>query len=143
MTQSPVFVYDQLPEGYPTKAEATKFGDAYEPKFGLRSPFAAQVWDTMNILKIAVPKALKSGAKPGTVQFREALRSAIEETRGYKGTMAVFNFTPTDHTGVDQKCQKDSVRRGNAREWSAIVPAVRRFARRSVGDQAQQDQQPT
>jgi len=102
VTQSPVFVYDQLPAGYPTKAEATKFGNAYEPKFGLRSPFAAQVWDTMNILKIAIPKALKSGAKPGTVQFREALRDAIEETKGYKGTMAVFNFTPTDHTGVDQ-----------------------------------------
>jgi branched-chain amino acid transport system substrate-binding protein len=56
----------------------------------------------MNILKIAIPKALKSGAKPGTVQFREALRDAIEETKGYKGTMAVFNFTPTDPTGVDQ-----------------------------------------
>jgi branched-chain amino acid transport system substrate-binding protein len=101
VTQAPVFVYDQLPEGYPTKAEAAMFAQAYEPKFGLRSVFAAQVWDSINILKLAIPQALKV-AKPGTVEFREALRTAIENTKDYKGTMAVFNFTPTDHTGVDE-----------------------------------------
>jgi branched-chain amino acid transport system substrate-binding protein len=102
LAQSPVFVYDQLPNGYPTKAEAMRFAASYQPKFGKPSVFAAQVWDTVNILKLAIPEALKKGAKPGTVGFREALRTAIENVKGYRGAMAVFNFTPGDHTGVDE-----------------------------------------
>lgn len=51
--------------------------------------------------RVAVPKAVKA-AKPGTEQFRAALRNAIEETKGVKGAGAVFNLSPTDHSGVDQ-----------------------------------------
>ena len=102
VSQSPVFVYEQLPEGYPTKAESVRFAQTYSAKFGKPSVFAALVWDTVNILKLAIPQALKTGAKPGTVEFREALRTAIENVKGYRGAMAVFNFTPNDHTGVDE-----------------------------------------
>lgn len=98
---SPVLVANQLPNGYPTKAEAVKFTRAYESKFGPISTFAAHAWDALNIIEAAVPKALKRG-KPGTERFREALRSAIEGTRGYKGAFAVFSLSPTDHSGVNE-----------------------------------------
>ncbi|HEX5773153.1 MAG TPA: hypothetical protein VFY07_02435 [Geomobilimonas sp.] len=49
-----------------------------------------------------MPKALKK-AKPGTPEFRQALRDAIEGTKGYNGAYAVFNMSPTDHSGVDQR----------------------------------------
>ncbi len=98
---SPVLVAEQLPNGYPTKAEALRFAKAYEPKFGPRSTFAAHAWDALKVVEDAVPKALKSG-NPGTDKFREALRSAIENTKGYKGAFAVFNLTPTDHSGVNE-----------------------------------------
>jgi branched-chain amino acid transport system substrate-binding protein len=48
-----------------------------------------------------VPKALKV-AKPGTEKFRAALRDAIEQTKGLKGSAAVFTMSPTDHSGVNQ-----------------------------------------
>jgi branched-chain amino acid transport system substrate-binding protein len=98
---SPVVVAEQLPDGYPTKPEALKFAHAYEGKFGPRSTFASHMWDALNIVNLAVPKALKT-AKPGTPEFREALRAAIENVKGYKGALAVYNFTPTDHSGVNQ-----------------------------------------
>lgn len=98
---SPVLVAEQLPNGYPTKSEALKFIKAYEGKFGPRSTFASHIWDALKVVEAAVPKALKGG-KPGTPQFREALRSAIEETKGLKGAGAVFTLSANDHSGVNQ-----------------------------------------
>jgi len=98
---SPVLVAEQLPNGYPTKEEALKFAKAYEGKFGPRSTFASHIWDAFKVLETAVPKALKAG-KPGTPQFRNALRTAIEGTKGIKGAGAVFNLSTTDHSGVNQ-----------------------------------------
>jgi branched-chain amino acid transport system substrate-binding protein len=96
-----LLVGEQLPNGYPTKAEALKFAKAYEAKFGPRSTFAAHMWDALKIIEAAVPKALKT-AKPGTPEFRSALRDSIEATKGLKGAYAVFNMSPTEHSGVDQ-----------------------------------------
>jgi branched-chain amino acid transport system substrate-binding protein len=101
MLAPPVVVAEQLPDGYPTKAEALKFVKAYEAKFGPRSMFASLAWDALKIAEVAVPKALKS-AKPGTEKFREALRTAIEGTKGLKGAGSVFSMSPTDHSGVNQ-----------------------------------------
>lgn len=96
-----LLVAEQLPNGYPTKAEALNFAKAFEPKFGPRSTFAAHMWDSLKIIEAAAPKALKV-AKPGTAEFRAALRDAIEGTKGLKGAYAVFSLSPTDHSGVDQ-----------------------------------------
>lgn len=101
MLAPPVVVGEQLPDGYPTKAEALKFIKAYEAKFGPRSMFASLAWDALKIVEAAVPKALKSG-KPGTEKFRVALRDAIEGTKGLKGAGSVFSMSPTDHSGVNQ-----------------------------------------
>ncbi len=97
---SPVLVAEQLPKGYPTKDEALRFVRAYEGKFGPRSTFASHVWDAVKVIEAAVPKALKT-ARPGTPQFREALRHAIEETKGLKGAGAVFTLSASDHSGVN------------------------------------------
>lgn len=97
---SPVLVAEQLPKGYPTKDEALRFVRAYEGKFGPRSTFASHVWDAVKVIEAAVPKALKT-ARPGTPQFREALRRAIEETKGLKGAGAVFTLSASDHSGVN------------------------------------------
>lgn len=97
---SPVLVAEQLPKGYPTKDEALRFVRAYEGKFGPRSTFASHVWDAVKVIEAAVPKALKT-ARPGTPQFREALRRAIEETKGLKGAGAVFTLSASAHSGVN------------------------------------------
>lgn len=99
VSASPVLVAEQLPKGYPNREEALKFAKAYEGKFGPRSTFASHMWDALKLVEAVVPKALKKG-KPGTPEFREALRDAIESAH-VKGAYAVFNFSPTDHSGVD------------------------------------------
>lgn len=98
---SPVLVAEQLPNGYPTKKEALKFAKAYESKYGPRSTFASHTWDALKIIESSAQIALKT-AKPGTPQFREALRAALEGTKGIVGAGAVFTLSPTDHSGVNE-----------------------------------------
>ena len=100
MLAPPVLVAEQFPKGYPAKKEALEFVKVYEAKFGPRSMFAALSWNALKVAEAAVPRALKSG-QPGTEKFRSALRDAIESTKGLKGAGAVFNFSPTDHSGID------------------------------------------
>ena len=52
----------------------------------------------------AVPVALKK-AKPGTKEFRAALRDAIEATKELYASQGVFNMTPTNHLGFDQRAR--------------------------------------
>jgi branched-chain amino acid transport system substrate-binding protein len=99
---SPVLVAEQLPKNFPNREESLRFVKAYESRFGPRSTFAAHMWDSLGYLKLAVPKALKV-AKPGTPEFRNALRNAIESITNYKGAYALFNVSPADHSGVDPK----------------------------------------
>lgn len=96
---SPFMVAEQLPDSYPIKQQAMAFLKAYKAKFGARSDFAAQMYDALGMLTAAVPKALKT-AQPGTPAFREALRTALENTKGYKGVRAIYNFSPTEHAGI-------------------------------------------
>ncbi len=98
---SPFLIAEQLPNNYPTKSESLRFSKEFEAKVGPRSFFAALLWDAFSITNQVVPRALKT-AKPGTIQFREAIRAQIESTRGLKGATAVYNYSPEDHTGVNQ-----------------------------------------
>ena len=99
--QSPVIVADELPNGYPTKKAAMEWLHLYTAKYGPPAPYAAYPWDTIKILDVAVPAALKTGAKPGTVQFREALRTALEHVHGVVGAAAIYSMSPTDHVGIN------------------------------------------
>lgn len=100
----PLVVSEQLPNGYPTKAAALQFLKLYETKYGAgtRSQYAGHVWDTIKLLQQAIPIAAKKG-KPGTLQFREALRDALEQAKNVVGVQAVYNMTPGDHAGIDQR----------------------------------------
>jgi branched-chain amino acid transport system substrate-binding protein len=46
--------------------------------------------------------ALKK-AKPGTAEFRAALRDAIETSGPYNATHGVYEFTADNHYGLDQR----------------------------------------
>jgi branched-chain amino acid transport system substrate-binding protein len=51
-----------------------------------------------------VPVALKAG-QPGTKAFRAALRDALEKTTDLPGAHGIFNMSPTDHLGLDQRAR--------------------------------------
>lgn len=103
---SPVLVAEQLPDANPIKKVALEYVSLFEAKHGAgtRSLFGAIAWDSFLFLQRAVPLALKS-AKPGTAEFREALRSAIESTRDLVGTTGIFNMSERDHNGADERSQ--------------------------------------
>jgi branched-chain amino acid transport system substrate-binding protein len=106
MTVAPVLVADQLPDANPVKGPGTDYVQRYEAKYGAgsRSLFGATAWDAHLWLNAAIPVALKKG-KPGTEEFRLALRDAIEGLKEFVGTQGVFNLSATDHNGVDARSQ--------------------------------------
>jgi branched-chain amino acid transport system substrate-binding protein len=101
---SPLVVYDQLPDDNVIKPVAAAFMKDYAAKFGSQSvnPFAGYSYDAMLLLKAAIPVALQAG-KPGTEQFRLALRDALEKTHELVGLSGVYNMTPTNHNGQDAR----------------------------------------
>jgi branched-chain amino acid transport system substrate-binding protein len=100
----PVLVAEQLPNDHPAKRPSLEFIRKYEalPDAGRRSTFAAYLWDASLILQDAGARALKK-AKPGTPEFRAALRDAIESTSNMQATNGVYNLSPNDHIGLDQR----------------------------------------
>lgn len=102
----PALIAEQLSDDNPIKAEAMKFVTAYEGKYGAgtRSLFGATIWDAFLITANAVPTALEK-AKPGTPEFRTALRNAIEETKELVGAQGVFNLSKTNHNGTDLRAE--------------------------------------
>lgn len=101
----PVLVAEQLPADHPAKAPSMIFVKKYEaiPGAGARSTFAAYLWDASLLLQDAVPRALKQGGSPGTPEFRKSLRDAIEGSKNIQATNGVYNMSPTDHIGLDQR----------------------------------------
>jgi branched-chain amino acid transport system substrate-binding protein len=100
----PVLVADQLPADHPVKKSATAYVDAYEKAHGKNSvsTFGAHAWDAGVLLQAAIPVALKK-AQPGTAAFRTALRDALEGVKNVAGAHGIFNMSPTDHLGLDQR----------------------------------------
>jgi branched-chain amino acid transport system substrate-binding protein len=100
----PLVIAEQLPDGYATKSQGVAFLKLYEAKYGAgsRSQYAGHSWDAIKVLEVAIPIALKK-AKPGTTQFREALRDAIENVKHVHGVQARYNMTHADHSGIDQR----------------------------------------
>jgi len=101
----PMLVYEQLPDTNPVKKAAAAYITRYEAKYGKdsRSTFGGHAYDAFMLLDKAVPEALKK-AKPGTKEFRAALRDALE-TGTVVASHGVFVMTPQDHNGLDNRAR--------------------------------------
>ena len=102
----PVLVAAQLPDSNPIKKIALDYVSRYEAAHGKGSAttFGAHTWDAAILLANAIPVALKK-AQPGTKEFRKALRDALEGTRNVVGAHGVYNMSPQDHVGLDQRAR--------------------------------------
>ena len=102
----PLLVAEQLPVSNPVRKSALAYKAAYEKVHGAGSvsTFGGHAWDAGALLATAIPQALKQG-KPGTPEFRKGLRDAIEGTRNLAGAHGIFNMSPTDHLGLDQRAR--------------------------------------
>ncbi|TXT25702.1 MAG: branched-chain amino acid transport system substrate-binding protein [Rhodocyclaceae bacterium] len=102
----PMVVAAQLPADNPVRKSAMEYVAKYEAAYGKGSvsSFGGHAWDAGLLLQNAVPLALKKG-KPGTVEFRRALRDELEATKNLPGAHGIFNLTPNDHQGFDQRAR--------------------------------------
>jgi len=102
----PVLVAGQLPADNPIKKVALEYTAKYEAAHGKgnTSTFGAHAWDAGLMLQSAVPVALKK-AKPGSKEFRAALRDALEGLKNLTVSHGIMNMSPTDHLGFDQRAR--------------------------------------
>jgi branched-chain amino acid transport system substrate-binding protein len=91
---SRIIVAEELAESHPQKKVVTAYKQDYETMYKEDvSTFGGHAYDAMMIVVEALKRA-------GSAD-REKVRDAIENLKGFVGTAGVFNFSPTDHTGLD------------------------------------------
>jgi len=102
----PVLVAAELPDSNPIKKIALDYVTRYEAMYGAGSvaTFGAHAFDADRLILAAVPAALET-AKPGTPEFRKALRDAMEKTTNLIVSHGIMNMTPTDHNGFDDRAR--------------------------------------
>ena len=89
-----LLVVEQLPDVDAQKGVLLAYAQEFEGKYGPRNTFGGHAWDAVQLVAKALEKA-------GT--DRAAVRSAIESTRNFVGITGVFDFSTTDHNGLDRR----------------------------------------
>ncbi|MBN8971102.1 MAG: ABC transporter substrate-binding protein [Rhizobiales bacterium] len=104
MASGPVMDPEGQDDSALTKKPGLELNKAYEAKHGAnsRSQFAGHSFDAFKVLERVVPVALKS-AKPGTPEFRDAIRKALLTERDIAASQGVYNFTEKDRFGLDDR----------------------------------------
>jgi branched-chain amino acid transport system substrate-binding protein len=89
-----LLVVDELPDNHPQKQLLATYKKDYEAAYKENvSTFGGHAYDAVLIVVEAIKQA--GSADPARV------RDAIENLHGLVGTAGVFNFSATDHTGLD------------------------------------------
>ncbi len=104
MASGPVMNPEGQPDSALTKKPGLALNSAYEAKYGpnSRSQFAGHAYDAFEVLKRVIPAALKT-AKPGTPEFREAIRQAFLSEHEIAASQGVYNWTEKDRSGLDDR----------------------------------------
>jgi branched-chain amino acid transport system substrate-binding protein len=104
VVSGPAMVGAQLPDNHPSKKAAMDFLAGYERAYGVgtANQFAGHSYDARLVLEKAIPIA-KAKGKPGTPEFRAALRDALETMGRTVFAHGVMNWTPTDHWGYTKE----------------------------------------
>ncbi len=96
MPSTKLMVHDQLPETDPQRAVIEDFIKYYRDIYQYDKQYpinthSGYAWDALYLLADSLRQV---GTDP------EALRSSIEQTRGYVGISGIYNLTPEDHNGL-------------------------------------------
>ncbi len=100
VVSGPALLGDQLADSHPSKKLALDFVQKFEKEFGpnTRNQFAGHAYDFQVAMEKAIPLALKK-AKPGTPEFRAAIRDSLETMGRTVFSHGVMNWTAADHWG--------------------------------------------
>ena len=96
MPSTKLMVVDQLPDTDPQKAVIKEFVTLYKDVYHYDQQYpinthSGYAWDAIYLLANAMRQV---GHEP------EALRGAIEQTKGYVGISGIYSLTPEDHNGL-------------------------------------------
>ena len=96
MPSTKLMVVDQLPDSDPQKAVIKEFMTLYKDVYHYDQQYpinthSGYAWDAIYLLANAMRQV---GTEP------EALRGAIEQTKGYVGISGIYSLTPEDHNGL-------------------------------------------
>jgi branched-chain amino acid transport system substrate-binding protein len=99
MPVAALLVAEQLPANDPQKAVTMEYTQVYRQAYNENvSGFGGHAWDALMIGLQAVQRA------GGTDKAR--VRDEIERTTNFIGVDGIFNMSPTDHMGLDQRSFK-------------------------------------
>ena len=120
LAASLMLVLPEIADSNPSKPIAQDYIQRYTERYGSApATFGANVFDAGLLLEKAIPGAAAK-AKPGTPEFRAALRDALEQTRDLVATQGVYNMSPEDHSGFDERGRElITVRNG---QWHLLKP---------------------
>ncbi len=120
LAASLMLVLPEIDDSNPAKPIAQDYIQRYTERYGQApATFGANVFDAGLLLEKAIPTAAAK-AKPGTPEFRSALRDALEQTRDLVATQGVYSMSPEDHSGFDERGRElITVRDG---QWRLLKP---------------------
>lgn len=103
----PVTAGAQLPEANPIRKVVLDYRAAYEKVNGAAptDSFSAYGFDGWLVFADAAKRALATGAKPGTAEFRKALRDSLMTTKEVVATHGVYTFAPDAPSWVDERAR--------------------------------------
>ena len=121
MTTAPVLVAEQLADANPLKKPGVEYVNRFESAYGpnTRTLFGATAWDVFFMVRQVVATAIRT-TKPGTPEFRAAIRDGMENLKGFVSSEGFFNMSATDHNGVDASCQV--LVRVESGRWKLVAP---------------------
>ncbi len=89
-----LLVAEQLADNDPQKAVLLAYARDFETKYGPRNTFGGHAWDAVQLVTRAIEKAGADRAK---------VRAALEGTRNFVGITGIFDFSASDHNGLDRR----------------------------------------
>ena len=89
-----LLVAEQLADNDPQKPVLLAYSRDFEARYGPRNTFGGHAGDAIQLV-------LRAAEKAGPDRAR--VRAAIESTRNFVGITGVFDFSPTDHNGLDRR----------------------------------------
>lgn len=102
---TPITVYKELSADNPLSKSIGAFVKAYDGKYGEGKAelFATQGYDAVGLAVDTIKRYTAAGKKGDLAQTRKDLRDELERTREYAGSVGIFNYSPTDHVGLDKR----------------------------------------
>lgn len=113
-----MLVAESLPDADPQKKVLLDFVAWYEKGTGKkRSTFAGHAWDALQMTFMAFAKV--SAAMP-LDQAHARIRDELEKVRNFAGTGGIFNMSPEDHVGLDERSMV--LVRIEGGKWTYLLP---------------------